>query len=190
MPELKPGYWRRRDGAMALVIGPNPHAKDPTDGWVGASVSVGMACSWDINGITEPGEELQSDLDLVEYIGPTLPPEPPTPPEGWELLPDGTAGNPEYMRLWQRLTGGDLQVWEKATQLDRCEQRLAGEVINGCRLWYARRIEPEPVWTPTDEYRGYAVIEGLDGNCVRVYCRVEEVERKHVRGDDFKWEDV
>lgn len=236
--ELKPGYWKTRNGWTAYVIGPNPFYEDA---WCGIIRGAG-ARSWFGDG--GYCEEHETSVDLVEYLGPTLPPdpgpgwrllkkwpepeptiegdecffngswmysvnwetdngrqgilwyrrretpEPPTPPEGWELLPDGTPGRPEYLRLWQSLHGKSPHLWASAAGINSLETRRSGEVFNGDRLWYARRIEPEPQWVPTDEYRAYAVVKGPDGNCVRVWCRVEEVERRYVMGEDVEWRDV
>lgn len=229
--ELKPGFFRQRDGGTAEVLAER-------NGRLYGIDSDGYGESWDCNGVMRGAGRKDFGGNLAEYLGPTLPPEPgegyrllrkwpevedyfgsddfwkrdvekwervssldhqhlnhgrqpegiwfrrrvapepPTPPEGWEVLPDGTPGSPEYMRF---ATDEPDRGWHIC-----CCASLSGQYGDD-HDWYARRITPEPQWTPTMDLR-----LGKGSSGVRLFTTVGmlSLQQRWTCGDEEQWRDV
>lgn len=135
--------------------------------------------TWDRGAPRKPGS-------CFRWYRTRLAPTPPAPPEGWELLPDGTGWQDGFQR-----TTNFAKEWNRSSwQFEKSVGETSGHQAGNLWVWYARRIEPEPQWVPTRRVRIVLDATYPDGSKITQIVEGVPTHRELRRGDETKWEPV
>jgi len=176
--ELKPGYWKTRDGTIAFVMGKDPFFPDREYPWLGTMNNANANESWTNSGRAYSDDE-ENDGDLVMYIGQTLPLD---PGEGWRLLEEGeTVANGDEFYTPQ-------ESWKP-------HEYLVGKTKGRGILPTRRRIVPESqkppdVWKPTGRFLAPVNLTANECSSVTMNLTVRPSHREITNGTETKWEPV